>query len=932
MTSNSSVDMDMETLQRRLEQATAELQHAHRALAACETALKRSQEVARVGHWTWDTRTNRVTWSAGMFQIFGVDPATFDGDLDAIIQRTIHPNDLPKVMAANTAVIQERRPGAMSYRVVWPDGSMRRVWAAPVERVEDEQGNIVQLSGFIQDRTEHTKAEEDLQLQSAALAAAGNAIVITALDGSIEWVNPAFTQLTGYTAAESVGRKLGDLQRSGLQSPTFYEELWSAILAGRVWQGELVNRRKDGSLYSEEQTITPVLDDGGAVTHFVAVKQDISARRQHEREMEAVIAVSAALRAVTTRAELLPVIVDQLQTLFAADGAAAEVLDAAGEHLVVEISRGIWASVAGAAIPRDHGLSVQVLANGAAYLNNAIQQEGNLLYPELLRSIQAVAGAPLVAQGKAYGALWIASRQTMSEHDLRVLAAIADITSSALLRVDLYERTQQQAEEMAQIMRSVPDGVLLLDAQHRVVTGTPRAQQYLETAAGVSVGAVLTHLGDRPLAELLTSPPAGQHHLVSAAGRTFEVATRPVEAGPAANGWVLVIRDVTKEIAAQEQMQRRERLAAIGQLAAGIAHDFNNIMSVITVYTQLLEAMPETGEQARERLQIIDRQAMRATDMIRQILDFSRRSVMERQAVDLLPLLSEHVKLIGRTLPENIEVLLTHSGGPFVVHADPTRLAQAVMNLSINARDAMPEGGKLTFHLDYLLITTPKSAPLPSMGIGEWVRLTVADTGVGMAPAALQHLFEPFYTTKEPGRGTGLGLPQVHGIVGQHGGHIHVESQEGTGTQVIIYLPAVHVAAGGAPLAHLSSELPQGHGETLLLVEDEPVLRESISDLLTQWNYRVLKVANGQQALDILSSGSEPVALVLTDIVMPVMGGIGLLKQMRGRSIDTPVVILTGHPLRDEVEGLQRFGVAAWLNKPPSTLQLAHTLAQVLEG
>jgi len=883
-----------------------------------------------VGHWTWDTRTNRVTWSAGMFHIFGVDPATFDGDLDAIIQRTIHPDDLPKVMAANAAVIQERRPTPMSYRVVWPDGSIRTVWAAAAERVEDEQGNIIQLSGFIQDRTDRTKAEEDLQLQSAALAAAGNAIVITALDGSIEWVNPAFTQLTGYTAAESVGRKLGDLQRSGLQPPTFYEDLWRAILAGRVWQGELVNRRKDGSLYSEEQTITPVLDLGGAVTHFVAVKQDISARKQHEREMEAVITVSAALRAVTTRADLLPIIMDQLQSLFAADGAAAEVLDAAGEHLVVETCRGIWAAMAGTVIPLEHGLSAQVLIDGTTYLNNAIQQESRVLYPDLLTGIQAVAGVPLVAQGQAYGALWIASRHTFSEHDLRVLAAIADIASSAILRVDLYERTQQQAEEMAQIMRSVPDGLLLLDAQHRVVTGTPRAQQYLETAAGIRVGEVLTHLGGRPLAELLTSPPTGQHHLAAAADRIFEVATRPVEAGPAPNGWVLVIRDVTAELAAQEQLQRRERLAAIGQLAAGIAHDFNNIMSVITVYTQLLEAMPEMGERARERLQIIDRQAMRATDMIRQILDFSRRSVMERQAVDLLPLLNEHVKLLERTLPENIEVLLTHSGGPFVVHADSTRLAQAVMNLSINARDAMPEGGKLAFDLHYLLVTAPKSAPLPSMGIGEWVRLTVSDTGVGMAPTTLQHIFEPFYTTKEPGRGTGLGLPQVHGIVGQHGGYIHVESQEGRGTQVIIYLPAVHVLAGSAPPTRLAADLPPGHGETVLLVEDEPVLRESISDLLMQWGYRVVKVANGQQALDVLSAGSEPVALVLTDIVMPVMGGIGLLKQMRGRSIDTPVVILTGHPLHDEVEGLQRFGVAAWLNKPPSTLQLAHTLAQVL--
>lgn len=1049
-----------ELLTRQLDEKTHEAEEAKHALRSSEAALKRSQEVAHVGHWTWDTRSNQVTWSDEMHRIFGVDPSNFDGDLDAIIRRTIHPDDLQSVLDANTAVIQEQRASAMGYRVVWPDGSVRYLWAAPAHKVADENGNIIQLSGIIQDITERSQASEELlhslrrvavasqvaslgfweydiksdigiwddhmyalygvqrhefeptyagwarwvhpqdlrrmakgeasvlattrkihsrfrilrpdgktrhiemyaevardhegtptrmigvdrditdwieseqrmQLQSAALAAAANAIVITALDGSIEWINPAFTQLTGYTAEESLGRRLGDLTRSGLQSPPFYEQMWTSILAGQVWQGELVNRRKDGSLYTEEQAITPVLDVDGNVTHFVSVKQDVSARKQHEREMEAVIAVSAALRTIARRAEMLPVIADQLLALFAADGAAIEILNLATGQLVTELGRGIWAPLTGKVIPPGAGVSAQVLATGASYLNNDIQQEHRVLNPDLLQGMQAVAGVPLVAQGQLRGALWIASRFALSAHDLRVLAAIADIAISAMQRVDLYERTQTQAEEMAQIMRSVPDGLLLLDTHYRVVTATPRAEHYLELVAGVRIGETLTHLGGRPLTELLTSPPTGQHHMVQAAERTFEVATRPVEAGPASSGWVLVIRDVTAELTAQHQLQRQERLAAIGQLAAGIAHDFNNIMSVITVYVQLLEAMPDVSERARERLQIIDRQAMRATDMIRQILDFSRRSVIERQTMDLLPLLIEQVRLLERTLPEDIEIVLVYSAGPFVVHADPTRLAQAIMNLSINARDAMPEGGKLTFDLGYLFTTSAKDGPLPNMGVGEWVRLTIADTGVGMAPAILQHIFEPFYTTKEPGQGTGLGLPQVYGIIGQHGGHINVASQEGVGTRITLYLPAIPVVAADGHEMRTPANLPHGHGETLLLVEDEPVLRESMADLLLLWNYNVLKAGNGQQALDILSAGAEQIALVLTDVVMPVMGGIGLLKQMRQRGLNTPVIIVTGHPLRDELEGLRKLGLTAWLHKPPSTAQLAHTLAQVLQS
>lgn len=354
-----------ELLTRQLEEKNGELAEARHALRASEGAIKRSQEVAHVGHWTWDTRSNRVTWSDEMHRIFGLDPTNFDGDLDEIIRRSIHPDDLQSVLDANAAVIREQRPNPMGYRVIWPDGSVRYLWAAPVDKVMDEAGNIILLSGIIQDITERSQVSEELlhslrrvavasqvaslgfweydvkrdieiwddhmhtlygvprsefeptyagwarwihpqdlrrmamdeaallatsrrihsrfrvlrpdgklrhiemyaeierdaegmplrmtgvdrdvtdwveseqrmQLQSAALAAAANAIVITTLDGTIEWINPAFTQLTGYSAEESLGRRLGDLMRSGLQNPSFYEQLWASILAGQVWQG-----------------------------------------------------------------------------------------------------------------------------------------------------------------------------------------------------------------------------------------------------------------------------------------------------------------------------------------------------------------------------------------------------------------------------------------------------------------------------------------------------------------------------------------------------------------------------------------------------------------------------------------------------------------------------------------------------------------------
>jgi CheY-like chemotaxis protein len=311
---------------------------------------------------------------------------------------------------------------------------------------------------------------------------------------------------------------------------------------------------------------------------------------------------------------------------------------------------------------------------------------------------------------------------------------------------------------------------------------------------------------------------------------------------------------------------------------------------------------------------------------------------MQRQTFDFLPLLWEQVKLLERTLPENIQIGVSHGHGPYQVHADPTRLAQVIMNLSINARDAMVDGGKLSFTLSHVQGAKTNgsggagASTLSATDENNWVCLTVSDSGTGIAPEHLEHIFEPFFTTKAPGSGTGLGLPQVYGIVGQHGGHITVKSQVGMGTTFVIYLPSVPITPEAPARISESSSIPQGSGETVLLVEDEDALRRSMVELLGMWNYRVLEAANGQQALEILGAAQQQIALVLTDVVMPVLGGIGLLKEMRRLGMTTPVVLVTGHPLNDELEGLRKLGMVAWLNKPASTTQIAEALTLALRS
>jgi len=510
-------------------------------------------------------------------------------------------------------------------------------------------------------------------------------------------------------------------------------------------------------------------------------------------------------------------------------------------------------------------------------------------------------------------------------------------------RERLLVQIQEQARQMQQIVDTVPEGVLLLDADGRVMLANPVAEKDLAVLAGAKVGDTLTHLGDRSLAELLTSPPTkGLWHETKVGTRTFEVIARPMENGPEPEDWVLVINDVTQERETQRRIQQQERLAAVGQLAAGIAHDFNNIMATIVLYAQMMARDEELSTRVRERMETINQQTKYATLLIQQILDFSRRAMLERRPLDLGLLLKEQVKLLERTLPESIEIKLAYGPDEYTVNADPTRMQQAITNLAVNARDAMPEGGELRFGLERIRIEERKAAPLPEMRAGEWVQMTVSDTGTGIPPDALPHIFEPFFTTRAP-LGSGLGLAQVHGSVAQHEGYIDVETQLGQGTTFTIYLPALP-AHQPEPPTRRAMRLIQGEGQTILVVEDNAATRGALAESLKLLNYRVLEAANGQEALTIferhtwqvsedfpsLEEGEGRIALVLSDLVMPKMGGQALFQALRQQYPTVKVVLLTGHPLEKELENLQAQGLSGWLLKPPSLERLAEVVARAL--
>jgi len=379
---------------------------------------------------------------------------------------------------------------------------------------------------------------------------------------------------------------------------------------------------------------------------------------------------------------------------------------------------------------------------------------------------------------------------------------------------------------------------------------------------------------------------------------------------------------------AQEKSVQQERLAAVGQLAAGIAHDFNNLLTGIIGYAQLLEMRIDMSETAKTDLRRIVRQGQHAAHLIRQILDFSRKSRMQRQPLNVQTVLGESIKFLQRSIPENIHIVQHVDAGEYYVYADSAQIQQVVTNLAVNARDAMPRGGELRVGLSRFILNAGESPPAQEMSPGEWVVLSISDTGTGIASEHLSHIYEPFFTTKEVGEGTGLGLAQVYGIVMQHEGFIDVKSEAGKGTEFTVYLSALHVRKE-EPEDEVLEEPPHSRGETILVVEDEPKVLDPIRDMLQQLGCRVLAAGSGEEALAVYDRQGDKIELVLTDMVMPGMSGEELFYALRQQHPDVKVVVMTGYPLTDEGEGLLSRGIVAWIRKPLDFAKLTQMLDTV---
>ncbi len=383
------------------------------------------------------------------------------------------------------------------------------------------------------------------------------------------------------------------------------------------------------------------------------------------------------------------------------------------------------------------------------------------------------------------------------------------------------------------------------------------------------------------------------------------------------------VEDITERKEMEERLRRQERLAAIGQMAGGIAHDFRNFLTSIILYAQLPLRKSDAPADVETSLETIVSEARQAANLVQQILDFSRRSTMKTELIDLYQFTREVTYILQETIPEIIDITLQGTSDCCPVKADPTRIQQVLMNLTLNARDAMPEGGDLLIALARVEIEVGEE-PLPGMGPGLWARLTVSDTGTGLSDEAQEHLFEPFFTTKEPGKGTGLGLAQVYGIIKQHQGYIDVQTAAGEGTAFRIYLP-LHQGEERPPVEE-PPELIPGQGELILLVEDERKVREATRQILESLGYRVLAAANGRET-EALAQDRD-FDILITDLVMPDIGGRALIKSLKEKRPDLKAIAMTGYALEDELQDL----TVEVLQKPLDLETLSQAIRRALEA
>lgn len=774
------------------------------------------------------------------------------------------------------------------------------------------------LSIFFRDVTKIRKNEEQLRLLADAMTGLHDIVVITLAEPlddpgpQIVFVNTAFEKLTGYTAAEAIGRSPRFLQGEETD-PAVRERIREALFAGEPIQEEIINYAKDGQKYLLELSIHPIRDEDGRLTHFAAIERDVTAAR----------AAELALRTSQERYRLLARATsdaiwdwDPIRDKLEWSEGFASLFGYDPNHMIPSFD--FWRD---AIHPDDREEALSLVAK---YMRSKTDK-----YTHEYRFRRADGSYAFV---RDHGMLLRDGEGRL----VRAVGGMSDISES--------REASERLHLLATALNAAADPVFIADREGRLLWVNRAFTDFKgftgEEAIGKTMGQ-LVKSGKHDQAfykrmwETILSGRNWSEEMINKRkdGSLVheQVSITPVkgESGEV-DHFIAIERDITEDKLREQQFLRAQRMESIGTLAGGIAHDLNNVLSPIVMGVSLIRQIDESGK-LQPIIDEIQRSAERGRDLVQQVLSFARGVEGQREPISLAMIVREVGTILRNTFPKNI---LFSSRAPedlWTVVADPTQIHQVLLNLCVNARDAMPEGGQLTVSVENMQVDAQYASMFAEAEPGPYVVIEVADTGCGMDAKTLDRVFEPFFTTKELGKGTGLGLSTAAGIVRSHKGFVNVYSEVGKGTRFKVYLPAVTTAISPPDQSVFDASPPRGHGECILVVDDEASILAMTKQTLEAFGYTVFTAENGTAAMATFATEQAFIDLVLTDMMMPEMDGVALIRALKRIDPGLRIIAASGLRANGRVAKAVDSGVKHFLPKPYSSDTLLRLVREALD-
>ncbi|HKX01612.1 MAG TPA: PAS domain S-box protein [Methylomirabilota bacterium] len=695
-------------------------------------------------------------------------------------------------------------------------------------------------------------------------------------------------------------------------------------------------------------TVTP-LDGGGAVI----VHADITERRRTEMSAAALIETGRELAAGLEPADVARQIATSVVRVFAARHSTLYRFERETGQLVCIASAGTTGADAwrGRTVMIGEGVVGRAVAEERSVWTPDVLTDAKIALPdwaaEQIRAagFRSVLAMPLKAGDRVIGVLGLgdAPGRTYTEDELALLAAFVGQGAVALENSALYRESRDARDFLQSIADHSPDAIVTADEHGKITYFSRGAEAMFGCRAGEMIGESVANIYPGGLEEarairrrLAAEGPLRSYEtgFLARDGRRVEVSASIAmlrDAAGAEVGTLGVLKDIEERRRLEEQLRQSQKMDAIGRLAGGIAHDFNNLLTVIAGRAQMILSRIRPEEAIHRDATLVRTTADRAAALTQQLLAFSRKQVLQPQVLNLNRVVTGMQPMLARLIGEDIELSVVPAEGLGRTKADPGQLEQVIVNLVVNARDAMPEGGRLTIETADVEIDAAYASRHFSVAAGPYVMLAVTDTGSGMDEPTRSRVFEPFFTTKGPGKGTGLGLATVYGIVKQSGGDIQLYSELGHGTSFKIYLPRVAEQVIDALDARPAiTAMPRGE-ETVLLVEDEPEVRDLAREILEGSGYTVLQACDPQEAVLMAERHAGPIRLLLTDVIMPRQSGRALAERLRPLRPEMHVLYMSGYTN----EAIVRHGVlepdTMFIQKPFTPAALGQKVREALD-